>query len=680
VSATLVSDVTQVEPGGTFRLGVQLQMAHGWHVSWKNAGEVGLPTEVVWDAPRVMVGDLAWPAPEVHRGPDGAFTSYGYGEEVVLFAAAHAQHDVQPPLTVVATVQVLVCKVQCIPARLELTRVFGVGPRQADAVGSALLDAAALRVPRPASASGLRVSVRRTTPFVPGQPFEGELTVERADGAPEALGADAFIPDVSPGIASVQAIPAGPGTLRLWGKAASEASPTPPRIAGVIGLATGTAVEMRLPFEIPAGLVPHAASATAPVPARTPGLLWVLVLAFLGGVLLNAMPCVFPVLALKAYGFARTVHADHGSVRAHALAYTGGIVASLLLLAAAVLGLRAAGHAVGWGFQFQEPLFVAVLSGVVLLFALNLLGVFELGVPAHGAGSLLTAVDHTHGPLRSAGEGVLAVVLATPCSAPLLGTAVGFAFAASAPVVVAVFVAVGLGLAAPFCAVVLVPGLRRRLPRPGAWMERGKQLLGFALLATGVWLIGILGSLADVDAVVRLLGFLVVLALAAWAWGAWRSRPVLLGGILLVLLTGSVALRFGAGTGTPVAGREAWSEEAVSRALAEGHPVLVDFTADWCLSCKFNERTVLASEAVQSALARTRTQLLVADWTRRDARIGRRLAAHGRAGVPMYLVYSPARPEEPGVLPELLTTDLVVSALQRAVSTGPAPLGLSSPP
>jgi thiol:disulfide interchange protein DsbD len=180
--------------------------------------------------------------------------------------------------------------------------------------------------------------------------------------------------------------------------------------------------------------------------------------------------------------------------------------------------------------------------------------------------------------------------------------------------------------------------------------------------------------------VVRLLAFLVVLALAAWAWGAWRSRPVLLGGALLVLLTASVALRFGVAAAAAVAGRETWSEEAVSQALAQRRPVLVDFTADWCLSCKFNERTVLASEAVQSALARTRTQLLVADWTRRDARIGRRLAAHGRAGVPMYLVYAPTRPDQPEVLPELLTTDGVISALDRAAATGQGSVGLSSPP
>jgi thiol:disulfide interchange protein DsbD len=209
-------------------------------------------------------------------------------------------------------------------------------------------------------------------------------------------------------------------------------------------------------------------------------------------------------------------------------------------------------------------------------------------------------------------------------------------------------------------------------------MERGKQLLGFALLATGVWLAGILGSLAGVDGVVRLLAFLVVVALAAWAWGTWRRRAVLVAGFALVLVTGATALRFGSGP-APVAGREAWSDDAVARSLAQGRPVLVDFTADWCLSCKFNERTVLASEQVQSALARTRTQLLVADWTRRDAGIARRLAAHGRAGVPMYLVYSPARPDQPEVLPELLTADTVLSALERA-SAGEGSLGLSASP
>ena len=679
VAATLVSDVTQVEPGGAFRLGVQLQMARGWYVYWKNPGEAGLATEVVWDAPRTSVEPLRWPAPEVHRSPDGSITSYGYSGQVVLFAPARASPDVDRPLTVVGTAEVLVCATQCIPARLEVTRVLGVGPRQPDASGATVLDAAEARVPRLAGAAGVRINVRRTTAFVPGQPFEGELTVERADGSPVPLApVDAFVPERIPGILTVQGLPGGTGRLRLWGKAAPDPASTPPRIAGVVALAAGGALEVGAPFELPPGLAPHLAAPSPPVQAPAPRLGWILLLAFLGGVLLNAMPCVFPVLALKAYGFTRTVHADHGSLRAHALAYTGGILASLLALAAAVLALRAAGHAVGWGFQFQEPLFVAVLSAVVVLFGLNLLGVFELTPPSHGTGTLVAAVDHSHGPLRSAGEGVLAVVLATPCSAPLLGTAVGFAFAARAPVVLAVFAAVGLGLAAPFCALVLLPGLRSRLPRPGAWMERGKQLLGFALLGTAVWLVSILGSQAGVDGVVRLLAFLVVVALAAWAWGAWRLRPVLAGGLLLVGATAVLALRF-APAAEPAAGREAWSDAMVARVLAQGRPVLVDFTAEWCLSCKFNERTVLASEQVQSAVARTRTQLLVADWTRRDAAIAQKLLRHGRAGVPMYLVYSPARPDQPEVLPELLTAETVVSALERAAS-GPGTLGLSTSP
>jgi thiol:disulfide interchange protein DsbD len=225
VRATLVSDLTQVEPGGAFRLGVHFQMARGWHISWRNPGEVGLPTEVVWDAPAVTVGPLTWPAPAVQRSPDGALTSYGYVGEVVLFATARAGSDPQSPVTVVAKAEVLVCEVQCIPARLELAKEIGVGPRRADPTGAGLLDAAARRVPRPANAAGLRVAIRRTTSFIPGQPFEGELTVERADGSPERLAAsDPFVPDRVPGVSVVQGIVEGPGRLRLWGKAAPTAA------------------------------------------------------------------------------------------------------------------------------------------------------------------------------------------------------------------------------------------------------------------------------------------------------------------------------------------------------------------------------------------------------------------------------------------------------------------------
>lgn len=678
VRATLISDVTQVEPGGTLRLGVRFQMEPGWHIYWRNPGEAGLASEVVWDAPQLAPGPLRWPAPEVIRSPDGSITSYGYPGEVVLFSEAQVAPGTAGPITAAATADVLVCEVQCIPAKLELTRALAVGPRRPDSAGSRFLDTAAARVPRPAQALGLRLVARRTSPFEPGKSFDGELTVEHPDGSPVRLASDgAFVPDRVPGVLSMVGTATGSGRLEIWGKAASEPSAQPLRLQGVVGLADGRSVEVDLPFAAAPGTSLRPAAAAPPAPSSTPALPLVLLLAFLGGVLLNAMPCVFPVLALKAYGFARTVHRAQGSVRAHALAYTLGIVGSLLALGVAVLALRAAGHAVGWGFQFQEPLFVAALTMVVVVFALSLFGLFELNVAA-GASQLTSVVDRRHGALRSLGEGVLAVVLATPCSAPLLGTAIGFAFAASAPVVLVVFAFVGLGLAAPFCALVLIPGIGERLPRPGAWMERAKQLLGFALLGTGLWLLSILGGLAGADAVVRLLLLLLTVALAAWAWRSWRRTAVLVLGLAGVVAVAVLTFRFSTPTPEASVRKDAWSEDAVASALADGHPVFVDFTADWCLSCKFNERTVLDSDRVRSALARTRARVLVADWTRRDARIAEQLAAHGRAGVPLYLVYGPAQPDVPEVLPELLTPERVVTALERAALTT-GPVGLSTP-
>jgi thiol:disulfide interchange protein DsbD len=386
------------------------------------------------------------------------------------------------------------------------------------------------------------------------------------------------------------------------------------------------------------------------------------------------MPCVFPVLALKAYGFTRTVHSERGRVGAHALAYAGGIVGSMLALALVVLALRAGGSTVGWGFQFQEPLFVAAVSAVLVAFALNLFGVFTVGTDGT---ALVEKVDASHGVSRSAGEGVLAVVLATPCSAPLLGTAVGFALAAGPAMVLATFFMLGLGLAMPFCLLVLVPGLSKFLPKPGAWMERGKQLLGFALLGTTVWLVWVMGGLTGVDGMARLLSFLALVGLGAWMYGlaqgvsGGRKAAGVAGVVAVLVLGGVLTLRFeetgpALRKGSVVADAQPWDEAAVTAALAAGQPVFIDFTADWCLTCKFNERTVLAREEVRAALAEHKVAFFVADWTRRDARISAKLAEFGRAGVPMYLVVSPAAPDKPEVLPELLTTDSVVEAVRRA--------------
>ncbi len=659
VEATLLSEVEQLAPGGSFRVGVRLQMAPGWHVYWRNPGEAGMATEVALQGPGLTVGALQWPEPTVLHSPDGSITTYGYAEDVVLFARAQAQAPAGPTLPLRALVDVLVCEVECIPATLTLERRLAVGPQAVrNAEEAKLLDAADSRVPVSESQAGLQLRVRRPAVLRAGTGFSAELSLSGPDGRPVTLPSqDAFIPERVPRVSAfaLEALAGRPGELLLTGRLVPEAGPGPLLLRGVLRLSQRP-VELNLPL----------GSVLAAPAAGGPTLAWVLLLSFVGGLLLNLMPCVFPVLALKAYGFLRAAQAEGRQAAGHAVAYTLGIVLTLEMLAAVVLGLRAAGHAVGWGFQFQQPLFVAALAGLVVAFALNLFGVYRVGVASQ---PLVQAVDRQHGTWRSAAEGVLAVVLATPCMAPLLGTALGFAFAAPAWVVGCVFLLVGLGLALPFLLLVLVPRLGARLPRPGAWMERLRQLLGFALLGTAVWLASVLGGLSGVQGMVRLLAFLLAIAGAAWLWGRWQDGRAGLGwaaAAVMVLVAGAASLRFTASV--PDTSASDWTPNAVAETLHAGRPVFVDFTAQWCLTCKFNEGAVLSRPAVQQALAVTGTRVLVADWTRPDAGIAAELAAHQRAGVPMYLLFSPHRPDSPEVLPELLSVSQVVDALHRAAA------------
>jgi len=677
VEATLLSEMQTVEAGSSFRVGVRLALAPGWHVYWRNPGEAGMASEVTFRAPGLRFGALQWPAPAVLLSPDGSIVTYGYSQEVVFASTAQPSAPLGTTVQLSALADVLVCAQECIPAKLSVSRELGVGAKAVrDTEEAALLEAAAAQVPLSTEEAGLTLSPGGPLRLRAGQPFSGELSLLARDGQPVRLAdADAFIPDSLPGVTSlrVEAFPTRPGRLAVSGKLVPEAQAGPLVLRGVLRLeGRPRAVEAVVPL----GTLQAGAAGAEPGPGL--GLGWVFLFAFLGGVLLNLMPCVFPVLALKAYGFVRTVHAGGGRAAGHAFAYTAGILVTLLLLAAVVVGLRAAGHAVGWGFQFQEPLFVAGLTGLLVAFALNLFGVYRVGL---GADGLTTAVDGAHGAWRSAGEGVLAVVLATPCTAPLLGTAVGFAFSAEAWVVGCVFALIGLGLALPFCLLVLVPGLTRWLPRPGAWMERARQLLGFALLGTALWLASVVGGLSGVDGLVRLLAFLLAVAGAAWLLGSLqdgRHRAVAwVAAAALLASAGAATLHFP--VAQPVVSNQAWSKEAVARELGAGRPVFVDFTADWCLTCKFNERTVLATPAVQRALAATDTRFLVADWTRPDARISAELQERQRAGVPMYLVFSPNHPESPELLPELLTESRVVEALQRAAPHLSAALSAPAP-
>jgi len=708
VEASLLVDATQVKAGDTFRVGVRFRMDPGWHIYWKNPGDSGLETNVSWDTPGSTVGPLQWPYPHTFRTPDGFIVTHGYDGEVLLFAQARAAENATGMLQLSAAAEALVCEVHCIPAELMLTRSVPLGPqtvRDAEAVRA--FDAAQAKVPRPAADTGHTVQlVLDAKSLTAGQDFTGTITVTGPGGAPlPALEGDFFTPDRIAGVASVGLTPSGPGRFKLKGKMEPDAPGTEPRLVGVLRLGTAAAGYQPLAVDVPmapvvaaggavaetvkipsvkdslAAVKPVAAGGAASTPVDSSvGLGLALLFAFLGGALLNLMPCVFPVLALKAYGFTRMVQQEQGRVGAHAVAYAGGIVGSMLLLAGTVLAVRAGGTHVGWGFQFQEPLFVAAVSAILVAFALNLFGVFNVGLDGT---ALVGKVDQSHGLMHSAGEGVLAVVLATPCSAPLLGTAVGFAFAAGPLTVLAIFTALGLGLALPFCVLVLVPGLAKKLPKPGAWMERFKQVLGFALLATTVWLVWVMGGLAGVDGMARLLAFLVAVGLGTWLYGqsqaqeGGRKRATVAMAALVLVASGMVALRFDESLpattrASPVAQAQPWDAAAVTAALEAGQPVFIDFTADWCLTCKFNERTVLAREEVRAAFAEHHVAFFVADWTRRDARITAKLAEHGRAGVPMYLVLSPGAPDTPEVLPELLTADRVVDAVKRAAECSPA--------
>ena len=699
VAVELLTDASTAAPGSTFRVGVQFELDPGWHVYWHNPGEGALATDIELGAERASFGDLRWPAPERFEQA-GLIVTYGYSEEVILVADATVSADVQPGDTVelVATADFLVCEVECIPDRLTVKRSVPVAADLArDAGVAADLDSYEARVPLPPGRAGAEAIVALSTAQPePGASFAATITVRARDGslsAPEGGAVESFFPARIDGIDSihpsaVRPHPTDEGAVVI--DLVAEASPDPPRappsLRGVAVLAReGEPEPLRLAIDVPftdaTELVAPTASPEARPEESTPAsipFLEVLLLALLGGLILNLMPCVLPVLAIKAFGLAQIAGEGRRARAAHATAYSAGILASFAALAAVVIAVRAGGTELGWGFQLQEPLFVAALAAVLVVFALHLVGVFEIAAPA---GDLAERVDRATGLPRSFGEGVLAVVVATPCTAPFLGTAVGFALASDAAVILAVFLAVGVGLALPFVLLVLVPGAARLLPRPGPWMHVMKVLLAFALLGTVVWLAWLLGRVAGSDGVVKLLAFLLSVSLATWIAGRWalrldaRASTRAIAALVAIAIAAAAAvltLRFDPQTSdrhasaSPTGPWSPWSPDAVQAALARGDVVFVDFTADWCITCKVNETLVLDSDRVRAALAADGVSSFLADWTRRDEVIRSELARHGRAGVPMYLVISPRSPSAPEVLPEVLTEEVVLDALRRA--------------
>ncbi|MDP1738586.1 MAG: protein-disulfide reductase DsbD family protein [Caulobacter sp.] len=673
IQAELVAQEAAV-PGGTVYVALRQNIDKGWHTYWRNPGDSGQPPQITWTLPAGWkTGDFVWPTPS--RQPIGPLMNYGYSGDILLPTPIEVPITAKPGETVRigAAVTILVCADICVPEDAVLTLDLPVtaGPPRPDPVWGPRIAKVLAAAPKLAGLTAtFQVAGPKLTLAVAGTPLEG------ADFA----GAW-FFPFSGTAIehAKPQAIERGPRGLTLTLPAGFDftQAKAPATLAGVLALPGGA-------YEISAtaGPPPKGAAGLGPPPGaaggKALGLPAALLFALLGGLILNLMPCVFPVLSMKAAALAGHAH-ETRAARHQGLAYLAGVLATFLALAGAVIALKAAGAAIGWGFQLQSPAAVAALAGVMLLVAMNLSGVFQVGGALQGVGGGLA--DGKEGLAGSFMTGVLAVVVAAPCTAPFMGPAMGFALTQGAAVSLLIFAALGLGLALPFVALSFAPPLLRLMPRPGAWMETLRNVLAFPMYGTAAWLVWVLAQQTAPAGLALGLAAAVVAAFGAWLFGHAQRRetaPVTRGLAALAILA-AAGLIYGltlVPPPTPVAGAgkassaaqlssEPWSPERVAALRAEGRPILVNFTAAWCVTCQVNEQVALSTATVARALQSSGAVYLKADWTNRDAAIARALAEHGRAGVPLYLVYG-SDGSPPVILPQLLTEGLVAEALAKA--------------
>jgi thiol:disulfide interchange protein DsbD len=652
VKASLLTDVDTIQPGQKFRIGVLYRIEPGWHIYWKYSGDSGIPTKIDWQLPAgFKVGDLQWPLPVRDKEP-GDLQVFVYNMEVLLFAEVEAPKELPAgPIELRAKSDWLVCQSLCVPGSAELSTTLNAAGGAASA-SPAIFDKYANELPKPLP-PGKKVTFTRA----------GKALHVIVAGAPAGAVLDFF--PVPPGDSVLGHAMQSANTIIF----PIDTEPKPiDRLEGVLVVGSGAD---RQGFTIDSAVA--ATSIAPPAEAKessgVTGLLPALLLAILGGLILNVMPCVLPVIALKIFGFVSEAGEKPDKIFRLSLAFSAGILSCFALLAACVILLRSTGAEIGWGFQFQDYRFILVISCLVFAFALNLFGVYEIAVSARATGGLAKLAGG-RGYSGAFFQGVFATVLATPCTAPFLGTASAFAFAQPAGTMFLVFLFIGLGMALPYLVLALNPGWIRYLPKPGAWMLRLKQFMGFLLLGTLLWLIWILGQLKGVDGIVSLGAVLLVIAVLAWIKGAyWTpiSSPAAkrLGAAAMLLV---VLVALGGYSFITKPSKLLWQEftqESLSKALASGRPVFVDFTADWCITCKTNERFAIDTASVRDAFARMDVVTLRADWTHGDPMITEILKKHGRAGVPMYLFYPGGKDHEPVVLPELISSQTVLDALKQ---------------
>ena len=648
-TVTLVSDTDRVAPGVPFRVGLRLKLAPGWHTYWQNPGDAGVAAEVNLTLPAgATAGPIAWPAPD--RIMEGPIATYAYTGEVLLPVRIVPGSD---PMKVQAEANWLVCKEICVPeeGRFQLDLPAGTPAPSAQAGFFTVADS---RTPRDA---GWRATIAP----------DAALRVKGAEISSNAIAEAWFMPSIPGGIdhGAAQKLTVGNGELTLALTPGRQFKPGA-AVDGVLTLRDRSGQRSDVALHAEPGGVIAAGTAESLSIGR------MLVLAFLGGLILNLMPCVFPVLAMKAVSLAGGT--ARGEVRAHSLSYTAGVLLAFVGLGLMLLAVRAGGAAAGWGFQFQSPAFVAGMTWVLFAVGLNLSGVFQIGSSLAGTGQGLAMRG---GHAGSFFTGLLAVLVATPCTAPFMGAAIAGALAAPPSVTILVFAAMGAGLAAPYLLLALFPSVARAAPRPGRWMEIFKQVLAFPMYAAAVWLLWVIAQQAGPQGVLSSAAGILLVGFAAWGFGLSQTldktqprRFARTAAFAAVLAAAAVLGGIATAPALPlaeVAGAEAFTPARLAALRAEGKPVFVNMTAAWCVTCLVNERLALGSDEIRQAFAARGVTYLKGDWTRQDPSITAFLRDHGRDGVPLYVFFpgkdATGKEGPPRLLPQILTERIVLGAI-----------------
>lgn len=660
VKASLVALDEGVQPGKPVMVALKLEHAPRWHTYWINAG-TGYPTTIAWALPEGWQADeIQWPVPSMIKDRQGNVTGNGYEGVTYLPIALTAPASLAPgsQVTLKGKADWLMCDEVCIPGGADVSLTL---PVVADAPKASALRAHVLATPPMPEKpdAGARIvatraaSAKTVTLAVSPNPVRG------SDGAAHFFSTDAFIQYDQP-----QTVQTGGETLTLTLPVSDAYEGAGRRLAGVLAFKDAGPVYRGYEIDVALNDATAGAAGAAGGFGMSAG---ILLLAFAGGLILNLMPCVFPVLGIKILGFVNQAGAERRRVTMHGIAFAVGVLVSFWALAGMLMVLRAGGDQLGWGFQLQSPVFVFVLAVVMLVFAMSMSGVFEFGLSATSVGSSLQTKGGYTGSFFT---GVLATVVATPCSAPFLAPALGAALAMSAGESFFVFTAIALGLSAPYLLLSIFPGAVKVLPRPGAWMETFKQVMAFPLYATVVYLVWVLaGQLSENGLLMALFAF-VLIALGVWFYGRYAAPGNPSARRIAGIAGMAVCVLLGGWLGWPRAAApndivwEKWSPDAVAAAQASGKTVYVDFTARWCATCQANKKLVFSSDEVKRVFKDGSILALKADWTNKDEQITAELARFNRSAVPFNLIYKPGR-AEPVVLPELLTPGIVLDALKQ---------------